>query len=97
VTEEQTTALLDVLDRCAVALEANATLYKKHLAEDKRRFELGESRYRAEKKVQAESIKRSEESLAALRRADDRQEFLHDLHKTVLGLKAPDYLPEETT
>jgi hypothetical protein len=94
VTEDQTTALLGLLDRCAVALEANATLYKKHMAEDSRRHQLSEKRYAEQMKVQRESIKRSEETLHALRRADDRQEFLHDLNKTILGLKAPDYIPE---
>jgi hypothetical protein len=94
LTEAQTSELLGLLDRCAVALEANATLYRKHMAEDSRRHQLSEKRYAEEKKLQAEAIARSKETLDALRRADDRQEFMADLHKTILGLKAPDFIPE---
>ena len=56
MTDGQATNLLGLLDRCAVALEANATLYRKHMAEDSRRHQLSEKRYAEEKKIQAEAI-----------------------------------------
>jgi hypothetical protein len=100
LTEQQVTELLDVLGRCAVALEANATLYKKHMAEDKRRYSIAEKRYAEEKKLQAEYLRRNRKVTDGTLDALDRQAFQHELRMATLGLRVPDTVPpniEEST
>ena len=102
MTGEQVTELLGVLGRIADAAETMSKFERKHYdlyqrsqAEANKRYALAEKRYREEKRLQAEAIRRSERIAAQLERADDRQAFRHDLMKTTLGLTVPDYLPKE--
>jgi hypothetical protein len=91
-----------LLERIATAMEKMATTEKRHYDLYQRECAKSETRYREDQKVvreqkriQAESIKRSERIEAALQRADSRQEFAHDFSKTALGLTAPDYVPKD--
>jgi hypothetical protein len=90
-----TDELLTVLDRIAVALEENATLYRKHMAEDKRRYNLSEKRYAEEKKLQAEYLRRNRKVTDGTLDALDRQAFQHELRMARLGLTVPDTVPPD--
>jgi hypothetical protein len=94
--------LLPLLDRIASAMETMAKFERKHYDLYQRECAKGEERYqrdqklvREQQRIQAEGIARSEKITAALERADDRQEFAHDISKSVLGLVVPDTIPPD--